>query len=95
MGLDTASTAYAAELQGMGLVLEIALEHANEYGERRDIAIYRQSSRHLVWSQGGRTIRRMYPCGRRVTSLGAPEQGTDNDCLMATSLRRHTQEQGC
>jgi hypothetical protein len=40
MGLDTLLTVYAAELQGISLALQIALEYANESGARKEIAIY-------------------------------------------------------
>jgi len=49
MDPDTASTVYAAELQGIGLALLIAQEYANRNGERRDIAIY-TDNQTAIWS---------------------------------------------
>ena len=40
VGLDTTSTVYIAELQGISLALQIAKEYVDRNGERRDIAIY-------------------------------------------------------
>ncbi|KAF1922309.1 uncharacterized protein M421DRAFT_44270, partial [Didymella exigua CBS 183.55] len=40
MVLDTASTVYAAELQGISLALQIAQEYAGRNGARQDVAIY-------------------------------------------------------
>jgi ribonuclease HI len=49
MGSDTLSTVYAAELQGISLALQIALEYANESGARKQIAIY-TDNQAAIWS---------------------------------------------
>ncbi|KAF1923272.1 uncharacterized protein M421DRAFT_327637 [Didymella exigua CBS 183.55] len=49
MGPDTASTVYAAELQGISLALQIAQEYASRNGARRDIAIY-TDNQATIWS---------------------------------------------
>jgi hypothetical protein len=40
MGPDTASTVYAAELQGISLAYQIAQEYADGGGSRQEVAIY-------------------------------------------------------
>jgi ribonuclease HI len=47
--MDTTSTVYAAELQGISLALHIAQEYANRNGGRRDIAIY-TDNQAAIWS---------------------------------------------
>jgi ribonuclease HI len=47
--LDTTSTVYAAELQGISLAQQIAKEYADQNGERRDIAIY-TDNQAAIWS---------------------------------------------
>lgn len=49
MGPDTASTVYAAELQGISLALHIAQGYANRNGDRRDVAIY-TDNQAAIWS---------------------------------------------
>jgi ribonuclease HI len=49
MGPDTASTVYAAELQGINLALQIAREYASRNGARREIAIYTDNEA-AIWS---------------------------------------------
>ena len=49
MGLDTESTVYATELQGISLALQIAQEYASRNGARRDVAIY-TDNQAAVWS---------------------------------------------
>lgn len=49
MGLDTLSTVYAAELQGISLALQIAQEYADKGGERKQIAIY-TDNQAAIWS---------------------------------------------
>jgi ribonuclease HI len=49
MGSDTLSTAYAAELQGINLGLQIAQEYADGDGERKDIAIF-TDNQAAIWS---------------------------------------------
>jgi ribonuclease HI/retron-type reverse transcriptase len=49
MGSDTLSTVYAAELQGISLALQIAQEHADGDGERKQIAIY-TDNQAAIWS---------------------------------------------
>ena len=49
MGPDTASTVYAAELQGISLALQIAQEYASRNGARRNVAIY-TDNQAAIWS---------------------------------------------
>ena len=47
--IDTESTVYAAELQGISLALQIAQEYASRHGARRDVAIY-TDNQAAIWS---------------------------------------------
>jgi ribonuclease HI len=49
MGPDTASTVYAAELQGISLALQITQEYVSRNGARRDVAIY-TDNQAAIWS---------------------------------------------
>jgi ribonuclease HI len=49
MGPDTASTVYAAELQGISLALQIAQEYAERGGSRQEVAIY-TDNQAAIWS---------------------------------------------
>jgi ribonuclease HI len=66
------STVYAAELQGISLALQIAQEHADGTGARKDIAIY-TDTQVAIWSiakaEGRSGAYILHELARRVQEL--------------------------